>query len=170
MRLLGGTLAVVALAMVAAAPSSAHPTRTSSSELAGVPLGTAGGAFLTQLLYETHGDWADAWATLDPFYRKLTNRADFIRCEAASGTVAPVQRIRIASVQPMLFRGPGMSRAIPVAAVTVSVELPWYGPRDPIHASYTFHMVPVRGRWDWILPAGLYRLFSSDSCSRAPAA
>jgi len=42
------------------------------------------------------------------------------------------------------------------------------GPRDPIYLKYTFHLVPVGGRWTWLLSTARYHLYRDDGC--APAA
>ena len=58
----------------------------------------------------------------------------------------------------------GLSRPMPGAAVTVAVELGWYGPRDPITFTYTFHLVRVQERWTWLLSAERYGLYLRGAC------
>jgi hypothetical protein len=54
-------------------------------------------------------------------------------------------------------------------AVTVRISLPWYGPRDPIVFTHTFHLVPVHGHWTWLLSPQRYALYRHDGCGNFPA-
>ena len=132
-------------------------------------LASAGRFFLTELGRKTSGDWARSWQNLYPLHRQVAPRDTFIRCETATSFAAPLESARVVRVRAAPVRVPGMHRPVPGAAVTIAVRLTWYGPRDPIRFTYTFHLVPVANRWTWLLSRERYRLYLRDACLVAPA-
>jgi hypothetical protein len=146
----------------------AHPrgliTVKSSTGL-GVPsLRTARRFFLTEVKQKVSGDWAKAWQSLFPPHQQIAPRDTFVRCEAATPFPAPLESIHVIDVRGAAVRIAGVLRTLPGAAVTVAVKLRWYGPRDPIAFTHTFHLVRVRGHWTWILSPERYRLYLQDAC------
>jgi hypothetical protein len=139
--------------------------RSSSSTSTPVPsLRSAGTFFLTVLEQKISGDWAKAWQSLHPLHKRIAARDTFIRCETARPFNAPLESIHIIRVRAVPFRAPGALHPVRSAAVTVAVELRWYGPRDPITFTHTFHVVAVHGRWTWLLSLDRYRLYQRHAC------
>lgn len=158
------------------APGSASTTATRSlggtkpSSPRPIPaLGTAGQFFLTVLRQKISGDWATAWQSLYPLHRRIAPRDTFVRCETATPFPAPLESIHVVRVRAAPFRVAGVHNPMPSAAVTVAVKLRWYGPRDPITFTRTFHLVPDHGRWTWLLSPDRYRLYKQDACLAGPA-
>jgi hypothetical protein len=140
-------------------------TRIDSSTSNAAPsLRSAGTFFLTVLEQKLSGDWAKAWQSLHPLHKRVAARDTFIRCETARPFPAPLESIHIVRVRAVPFRAPGALHPVRSAAVTVAVELRWYGPRDPITFTHTFHLVAVHGRWTWLLSLDRYRLYQQDAC------
>ena len=77
--------------------------------------------------------------------------------------------LRIATVHPADVRVPGLRRTVRGVALTVVVSLRWYGPRDPIVFRHTFHLIPVHGRWTWLLSPSRYRLYARGACGARDA-
>ena len=69
-----------------------------------------------------------------------------------------------------LVHVPGATAGVPGVPVTVRITVPWYGPRDPIAFTHTFHLVPVHGHWTWLLSPQRYALYRHDGCGGFPAA
>jgi hypothetical protein len=67
-------------------------------------------------------------------------------------------------------RVPGAATSVRGVAVTVRVAVRWYGPRDPLTFTHTFHLVPVHGHWTWLLSPQRYALYRHDGCGGFPAA
>ena len=125
-------------------------------------LRSAGRFFLTVLEQKVSGDWARAWQSLNPLHKRIAARDTFIRCETARPFPALLESIHVVRVRAVPFRAPGALHPVPSAAVTVAVELRWYGPRDPITFTQTFHLVAVHGSWTWLLSLDRYRLYRQD--------
>ncbi len=133
------------------------------------PLRTAAGFFQTELLLKVNGHWGKAWRDLYPAHRLVAPRAAFVRCERQTPFATSMRNLTITKVQPALVRVPGLDSPVAGAAVTVRVALQWYG-RDPIMLTHTFHVVPVAGRWTWLLSPEQYKQYSGGACTAAPAA
>jgi hypothetical protein len=133
-------------------------------------LRSAGRFFLAVLEQKVRGDWAKAWQSLYPLHQRIAARDTFIRCETARPFSAPLESIHVVRVRAVPFRAPGARHPVPSAAVTVAVALRWYGPRDPITFTHTFHLVAVHGRWTWLLSLDRYRLYRRDACFGRQAA
>jgi len=128
------------------------------------PLRTARGFFLEELRQKVDGDWAAVWRTLYPAHRLIASRSEFVSCERALPFAAPLRSLRVVRVAKALVHVPGRSRLIAGVALQVHVELDWYGPRDPITFTHTFHLVPVHGHWTWLLSPSRYRLYLRGAC------
>jgi hypothetical protein len=121
--------------------------------------------FLLRTIDEkVRGDWAKAWTSLYPPHKQVAARDAYIRCESRMPFSAPLEALRIIGVRSADVRVPGVPRAVPGVALTVMVSLRWYGPRDPIVFRHTFHLVPVRGRWTWLLSPSRDRLYAHGAC------
>lgn len=173
-RIVAGTLAAAAVAGGAVATLAAQPSTREARPVARTPawprLATAGPFLLASIRDKVDGRWDAAWRSLYPFHRLAVSKIVFIRCELATPFSAPLQSMRIVHVRRSLVQVPGLARPVAGVAVTVHVELTWYGPRDPITITPTFHLVPVRGHWTWLLSPERYRLYRNEGCSNMPAA
>jgi hypothetical protein len=152
---------------VLASPSKSTTTTLSVNSRTPVPapsLRSAGRFFLTVLEQKVSGEWAKAWQSLYPVHQRIAARDTFVRCETARPFPAPLESIHVVRVRAVPFRAPGALHPVPSAAVTVAVDLRWYGPRDPITFTHTFHLVAVHGRWTWLLSLDRYRLYRQDAC------
>jgi hypothetical protein len=150
--------------------TAAIAQRAAASEVPWPPLRTAGPFLLDDIHGKTHGDWAEAWRSLYPAHRQWAPRATFVRCERRTPMPAELRSIRVVAVRRADVRVAGLRHPLPGVAVTVRVALGWYSPRDPITFSHTFHLVPVSGRWTWILSPERYRLYHDHGCLLGPAA
>ena len=146
-----------------------RPVRTQQQIRAQPPLATAAAFLLQDIREKEEGHWARAWRTLYPAHRRIVPQVVYVRCERATPFFVPLQALRMIRVRRALVRVPGLKRHVPGAAVTVRVELTWYGPRDPITFDHTFHLVQVHGGWRWLLSPGRYRLYAREGCGTVPA-
>jgi hypothetical protein len=145
----------------------AAPAAGAGSDLP--PLRTAG-PFLIESVYEkTRGHWSSAWQTLYPAHKQIAPQRIYVRCERSSSFPAPLRHVRVLEARRDLVAVAGLSEPVPGAAVRVQVTLDWYGPRDPIVFTHTFHLVPHQGRWTWILSPDQYRDYAEDACLFRPA-
>jgi hypothetical protein len=158
---------LAALSMLAAlGVASAHAAEQSS---AFPPLRTAGPFMLDDIRFKADAKWGLVWQSLYPAHRLVAPRRTFVRCEAASPFVPPLDSAQIIDVRRADVRVPG-GPTIEGAAVTVRISVPWYGPRDPITFTHTFHLIPVHGHWTWLLSPQRYALYRHDGCGHFPAA
>ena len=157
-------LAVVASSATPATATHSRPEIDGSRSRPAPALRSAGPFFLAVLGQKIRGDWARAWQSLYPLHRRIAPRRTFIRCETATRFPARLESIHVVRVRAVPFRVAGVPHPMRSAAVTVAVELRWYGPRDPITFTHTFHLVPVHGRWTWLLSLDRYRLYKHHAC------
>ena len=134
------------------------------------PLRTAGAFMLDDIRFKVDGKWDLVWQSLYPAHQAEAPRRIFDRCEAGTPFAAPLQGATLAGVRRTAVRVPGQAGTVPGVAVTVRVALEWYGPRDPIQFEHTFHLVPVNGRWTWLLSKQRYALYAHEGCRNLPAA
>lgn len=160
----GGTAAAVA---ARSAPRTMHQVSHASTW---PRLATAGPFLLDSIRDKVDGRWDTAWGSLYPFHKRTVSRIAFVRCELATPFAAPLQSLRVVHVSRSPVRVPGLVHPVAGVAVTVQVALSWYGPRDPITLTPTFHLVPVGGHWTWLLSAERYRLYLYDGCGTLPVA
>jgi hypothetical protein len=146
-----------------------RPARAQQLGRAQPPLATAAAFLIEDIREKDEGHWARAWRTLYPGNRRIVPQVVYARCERATPFLVPLQSLRVIRVRRALVRVPGLRRHVPGAAVTVRVELTWYGPRDPIAFDHTFHLVPVHGEWRWLLSPDRYRLYAREACGTVPA-
>lgn len=156
-------LVVVAAFVVPGAPAE---TAMRKPVHASVTLSHASAArfFLETLGEKLHGDWGRAWESLYPLHQRIAPRETFVRCEASTPFSAPLQGIRVSGVRDVAVSVPGRRGRVAGVAVDVVVELRWYGPRDPIVFRHAFHLVPVRGRWTWLLSPSRFLLYERGAC------
>jgi hypothetical protein len=153
-------LAAAALAVASAGPSKA---------VAWPALRTAGPFLLDEIRMKVDGRWGVAWSSLYPLHRLVASRSAFVRCETRDPFVLPVDSMRVLRVSRTAVRVPGLARVVSGVAVTLRTTFLGPGPRDPIVFTHTFHLVPVHGRWTWLLSLQRYRLYRNGACSSAPA-
>ena len=121
--------------------------------------------FLLETIEEkVHGEWGKAWTSLYPFHKRIAPRGTYVRCETRTPFPAPLESLRVAELRRATVRVPGLPRTVAGVALTVVVKLRWYGPRDPIVFRHTFHLVPVRGRWTWLLSPSRFWLYKRHGC------
>ena len=149
-----------------AGASAGHTARPAAQRLSD---SSARRFLLTTIDEKVRGDWARAWTSLYPPHQQVATRDAYIRCESHTPFPAPLERLRIATVHPADVRVPGLRRTVPGVALTVVVSLRWYGPRDPIVFRHTFHLIPVHGRWTWLLSTSRYRLYARGACGARDA-
>jgi len=172
-RLLAATVAVAVLgcvagALVAVRPAASVPGRAARAS-AWPALRTAGPFLIASIEGKTRGRWGAAWDSLYPFHQSVVSRTAFVRCESTTPFSAPLRSMHVVRVRRADVRVPGLAHAVPGVAVTVHVELAWFKPTDPLVATYTFHLVPVDGRWTWLLSKARYRLYMRGPCGAGPA-
>lgn len=142
----------------------------SATKTTGWPsLRSASAFMLDDIRYKTDGKWGLAWQTLYPPHKLVAPRSEYVGCEESIPWAAPIQAFRVVGVKRASFRVPG-GGIVDGAAVAVRITFPFYGPRDPISFVHTFHLVPVNGRWTWILSAQRYSVYRGDGCGNFPAA
>jgi hypothetical protein len=158
------TVVVIAAAAAALFQGSAvsAPTRAHASPWP--PLDTAPAFFLSELRDKTDGDWDAAWRTLYPAHKRVVSRAEFVGCERATPFESPLTGLRVIGVHRSPVHVPGRARPVPGVGIDVRVELAGFGVRDPIVFRHTFHLVPVRGHWTWLLSPSRYRLYRTHGC------
>jgi hypothetical protein len=169
-----GMLRVAARAAVCAAvaASARAATRTASpaSPRAALPaaptLASARAFFFDELHAKIRGRWGESWRTLYPLHRHIARRDAYVRCERATPFPAALTSLEIVSVRREPVHVAGLSHTVPGVALDLRLGLGWYGPRDPLLVRHTFHLVPVHGRWTWLLSADRYELYLHDRCDR----
>jgi hypothetical protein len=164
---------VVAAAIVAAAAISVGRTDAeapASATRTAVPTLSSARSFLLQeLQYKLDGNWGKAWSSLYPFHQRVAVKAVYLRCESATPFLARTLKFGILGVRRARVHVPGRSQTVPGAVVKLRVALAWYGPRDPIVLTPTFHLVAVAGRWRWLLSGQSYSMYRHEACG-SPAA
>ena len=152
-------------ALVLASPASSAAKRpVVPSTRSQLSHSSAENFFLQSVRDKLRGNWARAWESLYPFHQRIATRDTFVRCEARTPFPAPLESLHVVDVRAAAVRVPGLRRTVPGVAVGVEVALRWYGPRDPIVFRHTFHLIPVHGRWTWLLSPSRYRLYRSGAC------
>ncbi|HKT45233.1 MAG TPA: hypothetical protein VJQ85_10560 [Gaiellaceae bacterium] len=132
-------------------------------------LRSAGPFLLDDIRYKADGKWSLAWDTLYPAHQLVASRATYVRCEESTPFAAPLQSAEVVGVRRAAVHVPG-GPTLEGATVTVRISVPFYGPRDPIVFTHTFHVVPVDGHWTWLLSAERYAVYRHDGCGSFPAA
>jgi hypothetical protein len=155
-----------AAALAAAAVVVVLPTAPARG--AWPPLTTAGPFLRAEIGVLVAGRYDDAWRSLYPAHQLLVSQADYVRCERALPFAAPFRSARVLRVRRAAVRVPGTLR--PVAGVAVTMRIGVRYGRDGIAFTHTFHLVPVSGRWTWLLSPQRYRLYRSGACPAKPAA
>ncbi len=150
----------------------AAPARSPARDDAKAALsGASARRFLLRTIAEkVHGDWGKAWTSLHPFHKRVVTRETYVRCESRTAFPAPLHSLHVIDVRAAAVRIPGLPRLVTGVALTVVVKLRWYGPRDPIVFRHTFHLVPVRRHWMWLLSPSRYRLYVHGRCGVSGAA
>jgi hypothetical protein len=158
------TIAVAGVLIVRVGHAGAHPQPMRRATRPAPSLRTAGPFLVGEIDDKIHGRWGRAWHKLYPAHQDVAPLRVFVRCETETPLPAQLQSIRVVALHHSLVSVPGRRSPLPGAAVTVRVELAWYGPRDPITFDSTFHLVPLNGRWRWLLSAGRYAFYRHDGC------
>jgi hypothetical protein len=151
----------IVLVTIVAAALGATAARAAGN--AWPPLRTAG-PFLVQEVHEkTAGEWGKAWLTLYPAHQRIAPRQLYVACESSSSFPAPLRSVRVVGARRALVHVAGLASPVPGVAVTLLVELGTSG-RDAVVFQHTFHLIPVRGHWRWILSPGRYKLYVNRGC------
>lgn len=158
-------ICALVLAVGLGTPAAALARSPAGHEAQGALSTASAGRFLVETIEQkVHGDWGKAWTSLYPFHKRIASRSTYVRCEAVTKFPAPLESLRVTEVRSAAVRVPGLSRRVAGVAITVVVKLRWYGPRDPIVFRHTFHLVPVRGRWTWLLSPSRFWLYKRHGC------
>lgn len=152
-------LATVGITAAHAAPQASAPS-----------LRSAGSFMLEDIRFKVDGKWGLAWRTLYPAHRLVAPRATYVRCEQATPFPAALDSEQIVGVRRAEVHVPGLANPVAGAAVTVRLSFSSYGTRDPLTITHTFHLVPVRGHWSWLLSPQRYALYAHEGCRNLPAA
>ena len=163
-----GSVALVA-ARTEAVTLGARPPAAARTSTPPPTLHSAGAFLMQEIDDKEHGRWARVWQSLYPLHQHVAPRIVFVRCETATPFPAALRSSHLVLVRRDLVRVPGLERRIAGAAVTVRVELAWYGPRDPITFDHTFHLVAMNGRWRWLLSTSRYLLYQHEGCGVVPS-
>ena len=164
-RRVGATVLVLGALAIAGAAPEATRSMTGGTSPATLSSASAGRFLLNEVAQKLSGDWDAAWRTLYPAHQRIAPRDTFVRCERATPFPAPLDSIRVVNVRPAEVRIPGVRHLVAGVAVTVAIELQWYGPRDPISFRHDFHLDPVNGRWSWLLSPSRYHLYQRHACA-----
>jgi hypothetical protein len=151
------------LALAVPVTATTSPT-TRTTARPGLSHASAARFLLSSIEDKVDGDWGRAWQSLYPLHQRIAPRDAFTRCESATPFPARMESLRVVHVRAAEVRVPGLPHALPGVAIEVEVELAWYGPRDPIVFRHTFHLVPVHGRWTWLLSPSRFRLYAHHAC------
>ena len=153
-------------AIVLVALVSLLPARTAGARGGALTAASAGPFLLHEIAEKTEGHWAAAWRTLYPANQRVAPLAAYVRCEASSPFPASFQGATVEGIKPGPVAVPGLALPVEGVAVAIQVQLAgFFGPRDPIVFRHTFHVVPVAGRWTWLLSIPSYRAYSHGGCA-----
>jgi len=157
-RVLALLLSVVAAAMLSG-------TAAAGKRSAWPALPTAGPFLVAHIDAEAKGRWATVWNSLYPLHKRIVAQGAYARCEAQTPfAVLPLGSVHVVRVRRAPVVVPGLAHAVAGVAVTVRAEFQGYGPRDPVVITHTFHLVPVGGRWRWLLSPSRYQLYLRRGC------
>ncbi len=158
-----GAAAIVLLALLVVTPRAA---RSEVNAVGATPaISTAAPFFLAEVGAKVHGRWGAAWQTLYPFHQRVAPLGTYVKCENQTPFPAPLRAISVESVVRARVHVSGLAHRIAGVALTVRFALQSYGPRDPIVSRHIFHLVPVNGRWTWLLSASEYELYVHGGCN-----
>jgi hypothetical protein len=132
-------------------------------------LATAAPFLLEEIRTKDRGDWAAAWHTLYPMHQRRAPLTEYVACERRTAWPTGLQFARVVSVHRAAVTVAGLRHPLPGVAITLRVGLRWFGPRDPITLTHTFHLVPVAGSWRWLLSPESYRIYGNN-CQQPPTA
>jgi len=134
------------------------------------PLRTAGPFLLAHIGDEAAGRWGRVWTNLYPMHRRIVAKGTYVRCETATPFVLPLAVVSVRHVRRANVVVAGLARPIPGVAVTVRAVFASYGPRDAVPLTQTFHLVPVHGKWKWLLSHSRFQLYLHSRCGNGPPA
>lgn len=158
-----------AAALCAASILFALPGGTATSDAGTWPsLATAGPFLQQQIGNMAHGRYAAAWTMLYPEHQKIVSQTTYTACERSLPLPAKLQSARVLQVSQAPVRVAGLAKPVSGVAVTVRILIDVDG-RDPLSFTHTFHLVPVRGHWTWLLSAERYELYTHGACGAGPA-
>jgi|SRR5262249_23574761 len=167
----GGAIALLAAIVAAAAVAVGRTAAPSPAPAAHAPaptLSSAGPFLVHELRQKLDGRWSGAWSTLYPLHQRVAVKAVYVRCERATPFLSRTLAFGILRIRRARVHVPGLSRSLPGAAVTLRVNLAWFGPRDPIVLTPTMHLVAVDGRWRWLLSSESYLMYRHAACGSLP--
>jgi hypothetical protein len=151
--------------LIAVAIAGLAPDKAATGTRPQLSHASAARFLLSTIEEKVDGDWNSAWQSLYPLHQRIAPREAFVRCETQTPFPAPLESLHVVGVRAAAVRVPGLRHTVEGVAITVTVALRWYGPRDPIVFRHTFHLVPVRGGWTWLLSPSRYRLYERGGCA-----
>lgn len=159
--------ALPAVAVLGVSSAFALPAGRAGAD-AWPPLPTAGTFLKGEIQDMVHGRYALAWTRLYPAHRAIVPEPIYVACEKRSPFPASFRSAKVIVVRRAAVHVAGSLQPVEGAAVTVRIALKWYG-RDPLTFTHTFHLVPVRGRWTWLLSPQRYRMYLGTGCGFKPS-
>jgi len=159
--------ALPAVAVLGVSSAFALPAGRAGAD-AWPPLPTAGTFLKGEIQAMVHGRYGLAWTRLYPGHRAVVPEGIYVACEKQLPFPASYRSAKVVRVRRALVSVAGSTRPVEGAAVTVLIALKWYG-RDPMRFTHTFHLVPVDGRWTWLLSPQRYRMYVASGCGFKPS-
>jgi hypothetical protein len=110
------------------------------------------------------GQYELAWKSLNPFHQRVASRADYVQCENQTVFPGVLKHIVVVRVkdEPVVIAGETHSVASKAVTLRVSVASP--GIRKPVVVTDTYHAVPVRGHWTWLLTRENFAQYKAGLC------
>jgi len=108
--------------------------------------------------------YGPAWDVLHPGQQSSVRRAEYVRCERRSAIPGHVVSVEVVAVRDeeiavAAVDGRTRSRAVEVRTLIADRVVP-----EGVAVEQTVHVVPVGGRWAWILPAARLQAYAVGRC------
>jgi hypothetical protein len=123
------------------------------------------GRFLVKMIKEKSGGrYADAWTKLYPFHQQVAPLESYVRCEARMPFPGRLVAVRVVHKEPARVVVAGLRAPVPGEAVTIRAIVRAPQIQQPVVVVHTFHAVPARGHWTWILSPSRFSLYRKGGC------
>lgn len=121
--------------------------------------------FLTSVVTDiAANDYAHAWLSLYPLHQRAAPLDEYVACELNSPIPGQLDDIVVLRSVRTSVPVPGVARRVRGAAVTFRIRISQPLLAASVDVRATFHAVPFRGRWRWILPAARYQMYRDNDC------
>ena len=128
------------------------------------------GAYMASVVREKlAGEYASAWETLYPPHQAVAPLDAYVGCETLIPTAGTLVGVKVLHVfrESILIAGTHAAQATRAVQLRVVVASPVFT-LFPLAVTETFHAVPLRGRWRWILSRDQYAYYSTGTGPYAP--